>query len=85
MNIKIYTDKKKEQEITNLDNWTRPKQKEKHWKDGRSAKELAKYMTVNLPAIPSQLEELLVGKFNCSLDTAFTGIPECVTNLPGFL
>lgn len=83
MYIKIYADREKDQEITKLENWTRPKQKDRHWKDGRSAKELAKYMTVNLPGIPSQLEDLLVKKFNCSLDTTFTAIPECVTYLPG--
>lgn len=83
MKIRIYTDKDQSKEITDLEGWTRPKQPEKHWKAGRSAMELARYMTANLPTMPTQLEDLLAAKLNCGPETSFIGIPECVTDLPG--
>jgi hypothetical protein len=44
--MKIYASKKKNAEIDDLDKWFKlspPQKKEKHWKDGRSAKEMAKF------------------------------------------
>jgi hypothetical protein len=47
--MKIYTSKSKENEIYNLDDWFKfcpPEGKEKQWVDFRSAKEMAKFWTV---------------------------------------
>lgn len=49
--------------IRSLEEWLQyapPAKGEKHWKDGRSAKELAKaWMTYNGPSMPSELMDLL--------------------------
>jgi hypothetical protein len=54
--------KNNKEEIRNLDDWFRlcpPKGKEKQWKDQKSAKEFARYMTSELPRIPRTLKEFL--------------------------
>lgn len=52
--------KLKDNGITNADTWeikAPPMGKEKQWVDGRSAKELAKYLTKNYPMLPKEMEE----------------------------
>ena len=49
--------------ITDIDSWFEKKPPmggEKQWKDGRSAKEFARYMTKNYPAVPNEIEDLLL-------------------------
>ena len=41
--MKIYADKNKKSIVTEVDNWPHPK-KDKQWKPGRSAMELAKFV-----------------------------------------
>src|SRR5690554_6834946 len=67
-------------EIKTIDDWFRecpPKQKNKHWKDGRSAKELARYLTMVLPKVPLELYNIF-SKFS-SMDQ-ITVAPEYVTS-----
>ena len=48
--------------IVDMDTWFRnasPMGGEKQWKDGRSAKELARYMTSNYPVVPQEIEYAL--------------------------
>lgn len=48
--------------VSTLDDWFRafpPTGGEVQWKDGRSAKELAKYFINTLPQVPTELEDLL--------------------------
>ena len=57
--------------INDIDTWFQsapPMGGTKQWKDGRSAKELARYMTANYPAVPKEIEDSLsffVGKNAC--------------------
>ena len=49
--------------IIDIDTWFKkcpPMGGAKQWKDGRSAKELARYMTKNYPAVPDEVENLLL-------------------------
>ena len=49
--------------ITDVDSWFAekpPMGKEKQWKDGRSAKELARYMTKTYPSVPDEIEDILL-------------------------
>ena len=67
--------------ITDLDTWFKyapPMGGEVQWEDGRSAKELAKYITGALPNLPSEVEELL-SKF-VAPDAAFAFDAEYVTS-----
>lgn len=48
--------------IYNIDSWFKyapPMGGAKQWVDGRSAKELARYMTANFPSVPAEIECLL--------------------------
>lgn len=58
-----------------------PKKGALQWEDGRSAKELAKYITSALPALPAEMEEAL--KRLALADAAFYWDAEYVTALPG--
>ena len=59
-----------------------PKNPSLHWKDGRSAKELAKYMTSTKGYMPKEIEDILV-KLGCNPNDTFYGEPEAVTSLEG--
>ncbi|WP_297423946.1 hypothetical protein [Clostridium sp.] len=59
-----------------------PKRKDLHWKDGRSAKELAKYILSSNRNIPIELEKIL-NDMSCKDNTDFIGEPEAVTQLLG--
>lgn len=58
-----------------------PKKPDIQWKDGRSAKELAKYITNALPSMPLELEDIL--KNFVDEDAVFDWDAEYVTQLPG--
>ena len=58
--------------IATLNDWFRfspPMGGEKQWKDGRSAKELARYITSALPNVPAEIEKKL--SHFVSSDSAF--------------
>lgn len=80
MNVTI----KKSTKITNETEWflmAPPKKGIKQWKDGYSAKELAKYATSKgklLELMQSVFEEI-----SYSTDDSFIGVPEAETILPG--
>lgn len=57
-----------------------PKKGEKQWKDGRSAKELAKYFTANLPYVPAEIERAI--STLAAANTEFNWDAEYVTPLP---
>jgi hypothetical protein len=78
--MNIYKDFDISKPINNIDDWFRecpPKQSNKHWKDGRSAKELARYITRDLPNVPSELLDIL-SKY--STNDYIVIAPEFVTN-----
>lgn len=63
-----------------MDEWFKecpPKRMDIHWKDGRSAKELARYMTRNFPKIPQELFCILN---NYASSDEILIAPEYVTN-----
>ena len=60
----------KNDELSTVELWKKkapPMGGDKQWKDGRSAKELAKYMTSDYPNLPSELEEILSNINNSGL------------------
>ena len=67
--------------ITDIESWFKispPMGGEKQWKDGRSAKELARYMTSTYPMVPKEIEDTLcyyVGK-NAEFDWAAEYVTE---------
>ncbi len=70
--------------IVDHDSWYNvcpPKKGEKQWADGRSAKELAKYMTLRLPFVPTEIEKAV--NAIVPADAEFEWDAEYVTNLPG--
>jgi hypothetical protein len=70
--------------ITDHTSWKQlrpPKKGDHHWRDGRSAKEFAKYMTAAFPAVPTEIENAL--KTILPLHTSFDWDAEYVTALPG--
>lgn len=69
-------------DVTGVENWPRPKQ-ERHWKDGRSAKELAKawFRDGNLE-VPAELEAFLKANPVTESVQIIEGVPELVTQLP---
>lgn len=70
--------------IYDVESWFKirpPKKGVKQWADGRSAKELAKYMTANLAFVPKEIEDAL--KNIVPTDAAFDWDAEYVTKLPG--
>ena len=77
--------KKKGKIIKSIDDWYNaapPKNPSLHWKDGRSAKELAKYMTSTNGYMPKEIEDILA-KLGCNPNITFYGEPEAVTSLEG--
>lgn len=71
--------------INSVEEWREfapPKRGDLHWKDGRSAKELAKYMVSGNGFLPDEIENVL-GSINFNEDISFIGEPEAVTNLKG--
>ena len=77
--------KKKGKIIKSVDDWYNaapPKNPSLHWKDGRSAKELAKYMTSTKGYMPKEIENILT-KLGCNTNITFYGEPEAVTSLEG--
>ncbi len=70
--------------ITNVDIWLKvapPKGGEAQWKDGYSAKELAKFV-IEHPEDFSKLLEKVVKSTIDYIPSSFTGEPEATTNLP---
>ena len=77
--------KKKGKIIKSVNDWydaAPPKNPSLHWKDGRSAKELAKYMTSTKGYMPKEIEDILA-KLGCNPNITFYGEPEAVTSLEG--
>ncbi len=71
----------KDNGITDINSWFAlrpPMGGAKQWKDGRSAKELARYMTKNFPAVPTEVENLLLNF--TSADSEFEWDAEYVTS-----
>ena len=75
----------KSNQITDLDSWfdfAPPMGGKKQWVDGRSAKELARYMTANFPNVPAEIENIL-SDFTTS-DAEFDWAGEYVTNFSDY-
>jgi len=74
--------------IQSLDEWLQhapPAKGEKHWKDGRSAKELAKaWMTPNGPKMPLDISDLLTSHPDTTGFQPEWGVPEYETELDLF-
>lgn len=71
--------------ITDIDSWFRsapPMGGIKQWKDGRSAKELARYMTANYPNVPKEIEDTL--SFFVGKNVGFDWAAEYVTDFLPF-
>ena len=76
--------KKHPKDIVDHDSWCRecpPKKGDMQWADGRSAKELAKYMTKNFPSVPAEIENAI--KTIVFANAEFDWDAEYVTKLPG--
>ena len=76
--------KKHPKDIVDHNSWRRecpPKKGDMQWVDGRSAKELAKYMTKNLPSVPAEIENAI--KTIVPAKAEFEWDAEYVTKLPG--
>ncbi len=70
--------------IVDVESWKQhrpPKKVNLQWRDGRSAKELAKYITKSLPFVPAEIETAL--KTIVPVDAGFEWDAEYVTDLPG--
>lgn len=70
--------------VIDCDSWKekRPPQiPDIHWKEGRSAMELARYVTSAMPNMPREIEEVL--EFFVSPSSVFDWDAEYVTKLPG--
>ena len=68
-------------DIYDLDSWFKvapPMGADKQWRDGRSAKELARYMTANFPNVPTEIQDIL-SDFT-TLDAEFDWNGEYVTD-----
>ena len=68
-------------DIFTIDDWKRlspPMGGDRQWKDGRSAKELARYITAALPNVPCEIESIL--SHFVSGDSAFEWAAEYVTD-----
>lgn len=71
--------------ITDIETWfmlSPPMGGVKQWKDGRSAKELARYMTATYPCVPKEIEEALFGFVEKNAD--FEWAAEYVTEFQPF-
>lgn len=67
--------------IKTVEEWEKPK-KNTQWKDGRSAKELAKsWFSDDTASVPVEISEILKQKFGNNVEILQT-IPEFTTNLP---
>ena len=74
---------KKGNQINSVDDWYNyapPMKKDIHWKDGKSAKELAKYIIEANKYLPQELEVLLI-KIGCRPSGELQGEPEAITGL----
>ncbi len=80
---------KDDNQIMSVDDWFQfapPKMGEHHWKDGRSAKELAKsWFRSGTAGIPEELQRLLEGSAVTRGFVPELAIPEFVTRLDDFL
>ena len=75
---------KKGNQINSIDDWYNyapPMDKDKHWKDGRSAKELANYIIGGEGYLPQELEDILEKDIKCPQDIILEGEPEAITGL----
>lgn len=71
--------------ITDIESWFKispPMGGEKQWKDGRSAKELARYMTATYPMVPKEIEEALC--YYVDKNSEFDWAAEYVTEFQPF-
>ena len=68
--------------INSLEDWSKfaAPTKADHWKDGRSARELAKYILSDNGYLPQEIEDILL-QIGCSQDKIFKGEPEKITSL----
>ena len=77
MSIHIHKD---EHLITTIEEWLHfapPKMRERHWKDGRSAKELAKaFLETDTPQVPRELQDVLCSNHALGSVVLSDGIPE---------
>lgn len=76
---------KKNFTITNLNDWfivAPPKGKEKQWKDGYSAKELAKFVTAYKEKFNELIKSIVTESFGSKISASFCGEPEAETKLP---
>ena len=73
---------KNNKNINSLEDWFEfaAPTKEDHWKDGRSAKELAKYILSGNGYLPQEIKDILL-QIGCSQDKIFKGEPEKITSL----
>lgn len=69
-------------QINSVDDWKKyaPPMKDEHWKNGKSAKELAKYIIGENDYLPQELEVLLI-KIGCKQELELEGEPEKITGL----
>ncbi len=75
---------KHERCIIDTESWRKerpPKKGDVQWVEGRSAMELAKYITSNLPNVPAKIESAISGIVPCH--ACFDWDAERVTHLPG--
>lgn len=75
---------KKGNQINSVDDWYNyapPMDKDKHWKDGRSAKELANYIIGGEGYLPQELDDILEKDIKCQQDIILEGEPEAITGL----
>lgn len=71
--------------INSVDEWSRPKKGNKHWKDGRSAKELAKaWFRKGTAEVPQEIEALLNSHPSIRGFVPELAIPEFVMHLDNF-
>ena len=71
--------------ITDLESWFKlspPMGGQKQWKDGRSAKELARYMTAGYPCVPKEIENVL--SMFVDINAEFDWAAEYVTEFESF-
>lgn len=71
----------KNNQISTIDDWKKfspPMGGDMQWIDGRSAKELARYITATLPNVPSEIEAVITDFTHC--DSEFEWAAEYVTD-----
>lgn len=76
---------KKSITITDETDWfivAPPKGKEKQWKDGYSAKELAKFVTADKENFNKLIKSIVKKSFGSKISASFCGEPEAETKLP---